>query len=123
MPEKKGTRDALRSKLLGGRKRATKLMEIKPGVEIEIRQPSVGARSKIMKAAGMSAGTQDVTDLGALQIAAVVNCCFVPGTNERLFDVSDSGALEELPTADWFDAVSAAALDLMNAEPEAAGKP
>ncbi len=123
MSEETGKRDALRSKLLGGRKRARKLFQIEGGIEIEIRQPSIGARSKIMQAAGMSAGSQEVTDLGALQIAAVVQCCFVPGTNERLFDLSDSEALEELPTADWFDDVSSAALDLMNAEPEAVGKP
>ena len=123
MTEEKSNRDAIRSKLLGGRKRASKIIEIDECLEVEVRQPTVGARSRIMKAAGMSAGSQDVSDLGALQIAAVVQCCFVPGTNERLFDATDSGALEELPTADWFDDVSSAALDLMNAEPEAAGKP
>ena len=75
-----------------------------------------------MSAAGVSASSQDLNDLAAIQIAAVVHCSFVPGTNERIFDAADRGVLEELPTNQWFDEVSGVALELMNSEPEKAGK-
>jgi len=122
MSEEKSKRDALRSALLGKPKRISKIIEIAEGVEIEIRQPTVGSRSRIMNAAGVSASSQDLNDLAAIQIAAVVNCSFVPGTSERIFDAADRGVLEELPTNQWFDEVAGVALDLMNSEPEKAGK-
>lgn len=122
MSEEKSKRDALRSALLGKPKRISKIIEIAEGVEIEIRQPTVGSRSRIMSAAGVSASSQDLNDLAAIQIAAVVHCSFVPGTNERIFDAADRGVLEELPTNQWFDEVSGVALELMNSEPEKAGK-
>jgi hypothetical protein len=122
MSEEKSKRDALRSALLGKSKRISKTIEIAEGVEIEIRQPTVGARSRIMSAAGVSGASQDLNDLAAIQIAAVVHCSFVPGTNERIFDAADRGVLEELPTNQWFDEVSGVALELMNSEPEKAGK-
>jgi hypothetical protein len=122
MSEEKSKRDALRSALLGKSKRISKTIEIAEGVEIEIRQPTVGARSRIMIAAGVSGASQDLNDLAAIQIAAVVHCSFVPGTNERIFDAADRGVLEELPTNQWFDEVSGVALELMNSEPEKAGK-
>ena len=117
------TKAELRTALLSAKKRVSRLIELGDGFAVEVRQPTVGARSRIMRAAGVSAGSQDVSDLGALQVAAVVQCCYVPETNERIFEGADQDALMELPTNDWFDAVSAAALELMNVEPEAAGKP
>lgn len=123
MSNETSARDALRASLLGKKTRASRLMDLGDGVEVEIRQPTVGARSRIMQAAGVSAGSQEISDLAALQISAVVHCCFVPGGSERIFDAADSDVLRELPTNEWFDDVSAAALDLMNAEPEKTGKP
>ena len=116
------TKADLRSALLAGKKRVSRLVEISDGISIEVRQPTVGARSRIMAAAGVSAGSTDVTDLGALQAAAVVQCCFVPGGNDRIFEGADKAALLELPTNEWFDEVSGVALELMNTEPEKAGK-
>jgi hypothetical protein len=122
MSKETSARDALRASLLGKKKRASRMMDLGDGITVEIRQPTVGARSRIMQAAGVTAGSQEISDLAALQISAVVHCCFVPETSERIFEAADSDVLRELPTNEWFDDVSAAALDLMNAEPEKAGK-
>jgi hypothetical protein len=98
-------------------------LTIDDGIEIEVRQPTIKIRSRIMAQAGISAEKGAMTDLAAIQIAAVVFCAFVPGTNERIFDAADRQALEEMPTNDWFDEVQSAAMSFMNNEPEAAGKP
>ena len=123
MTEEQSKRDALRSALLGGRKRDSKIVTIDDGIEIEVRQPTIKIRSRIMAQAGVSGENGAVTDIAAIQIAAVVFCAFVPGTNDRIFDAADRQALEEMPTNDCFDEVQSAAMSFMNNEPEAAGKP
>jgi hypothetical protein len=124
--EKNGTinRDETRAGLLNGYLRKSQLFSTDDGITLEIKQPTVGQRSRMLKAGGITGGsTNESADLGAMQIAAVIECCYLPGSSKRLFEWTDQAVLESLPTTSWFDEVATIAMNLMNAEPEAAGKP
>ena len=116
------TRDSIRSKLLASKPRKTKIYTTEDGIDIEIRQPTVGQRGRMLKAAGISASQTDIKDIVAMQVAAIVECTYVPG-GERLFDWNDEEVLAGLPTNSWFDEVANMAMETMNVEGPAAGKP
>tara|TARA_R110002012_G_scaffold310912_1_gene519585 strand:- start:46 stop:489 length:444 start_codon:yes stop_codon:yes gene_type:complete len=124
--EKNGevTRDSTRTSLLNGYIRKSEIFTTDDGVSIEIKQPTVGQRSRMLKAGGITGATSSETaDLGKMQIAAVIECCYLPGTGKKLFEWTDLEVLEALPTTSWFDQVASVAMNLMNVEPEEAGKP
>ena len=118
------TRDSIRSALFGAHTpQATRIVTIGDGVDVEVREPTVGIRNRILKAAGFTAANQDVEDIGGMQLAAVVECTYLPGGSERIFDWEDRDTIQNLPTSSWFDTLAAAALEIMNSEPAKAGKP
>lgn len=116
------TRDDIRAKLLRSRTRNSKTYVTEDGIEIEIRQPTVGQRGRMLKAAGVGTGGTDIQDITAMQVAAVVECAYVPG-GENLFSWEDEEVLRELPTSSWFDEVATIAMEVMNVEAPEAGKP
>lgn len=112
-----------RTSLLNGYIRKTKLFTTEEGISIEVRQPTVGQRARMLKAGGITGQHGENHDLGAMQIAAVIECCYHPGSGKRLFEWTDQDVLEGLPTTSWFDDVATLAMNMMNQEPEEAGKP
>lgn len=137
-------RDQIRAKTVGQSVHfATKMVEHE-GMEIEVRQPTVAARSAIMKksrdsdavarqaqTAARKAQTdgdqvdevdaQDVLstiDYGKMQVWAAIQCAYVPGTDERLYSEEDFKALINQPTGSFVDKISTAAMNLMNVQPE-----
>jgi len=126
-------RNKIRSNTLGKTSKfASKLMMI-GDVEVEIRQPSVGTRSILMKksrdtksseinADVSAADVLDSIDYGKMQVLSVIYCTFVPNTDERVFDEQDYKALINQPAGGFVDDISAIAMELMNAEPEAEAK-
>lgn len=91
-------------------------------VTYEIRQPSIDARSAILTGAG-AFNKSKPTDTLKLQIHALVACAFVPGTDEKIFDVADFDSLKAQPTGSWADELSSVALGFLNVQQsEAAGK-
>lgn len=115
--------DDARTALLNGFVRKNKLFTTEDGITLEIRQPTVGQRSRMLKAGGLNASNANVSDIGAMQIAAVIECCYHPGSGKRLFQWTDEEVIQNLPTSSWFDEVAGLAMDLMNSEPAEAGKP
>ncbi len=84
-------KDILRSKILG-QKPLTDVVELEDGVQIEVRQSSVGQILDAMK-------TEDnkIRLLGIL-----VDCCYVPGTDEKVFDAADVDALAQMPSGSYW---------------------
>lgn len=117
------TLDETRTALLSGYVRKTKLLTTETGVSIELREPTVAQRGRMLSAGGVSAANADITDIAAMQISAVIECSYHPGSGKRLFNNIDEEAIAALPTASWFDDVANAAMALMSEEPDAAGKP
>lgn len=111
-----------RTALLNGYVRKNKLFTTEDGISIEIKQPTVGQRNKMLAAGGLSGKSGDVSDLGAMQVAAVIECCYHPGTGKRLFEWTDEDVITALPTSSWFDKVAGIAMELMSDEPAEAAK-
>ena len=57
-----------------------------------------------------------------MQIAAIIECCYHPGTGKKLFEWTDEEVISNLPTSSWFDDVATEAMNLMSVEPEEAAK-
>ncbi len=89
-------------------------------IDVEVRQPSVEQRSSIMKAAGVRADGEVLLD--QLQVAAVVNCTYFPGTEDRVFTGHDRDTLLGMPAGGWFDALAQAAIEMVNPDTEAIKK-
>jgi hypothetical protein len=96
-------RDVLRSKILG-QKSLSDIVELDDGVQIEIRQASVGQILDAMK-------TED--NKGRL-LGILIDCCYVPGTDERVFDEADVESLASMPSGGYWqklmDAINKQAL-------------
>ena len=114
------TIEETRTALLNGYVRKNKLYTTEDGVSIEIKQPTVGQRGRMLAAGGLSGKTSDVNDIGGMQVAAVIECCYHPGSGKRLFDWTDEDLIRELPTTSWFDEVANIAMGMMSDEPQEA---
>lgn len=110
-----------RQALLNGYVRKTQMYTTDDGVSIEIRQPTVAQRARVMKAGADANG--NIENIADMQIAAVTEVCYHPGTGKRIFEATDHEVLSLLPTAIWFDKVAEIAMKLLNNEPAKAGKP
>lgn len=115
-------RNKLRSATLGNvrafRSQVVKVSNSVDGVveelDVEVREPSVALRARILKEAGVQGGDATRIDLAKLQVEAVLLCSFVPGTAERVFDDVDRDALLALPPGGFLDTISAVAMRFLN---------
>ncbi len=96
-------------------------VDLGDGLVVELRQPTVGGRSAILKAAGV-VKDGEVPDLGKMQAEAVLQCSFVPGTGERAFERADVEAMLQLPAGGAFDKLADPAVKLLNVDTTALGK-
>lgn len=83
------SRDSIRAKLLGSA-RKIKIVQVND-VEIEVRQPCVG---DMMSLTADEGGKRD------MMIRSIVENCYVPGTNEKVFDDTDMDGLRSMPFGD-----------------------
>lgn len=105
-------RDKLRSKTVGKAKNFRSKIETIDGDEYEVRQLSVKDRMTVYN----KATKNGVLDPLQFQIWAVISTCFVPGTNEKLFDDTDYESLINQPTGGFLDQLSEAAVLMLNPE-------
>lgn len=92
------------------------------GQDVEIRQPNIKQRSEILRLAKAQSGDKDRVDLASLSIESIIRCCYVPGTNEKVFGDADRDTLAEMPSGSFVDDLASAALGLMNVDKEEAEK-
>ena len=118
----KTSREDTRTALLNGFIRKNEVFTTEDGILIEVQQPTVGQRGRMLKRGGLD-GTGAIDDFAGMQIAAVIECCYHPGSGKKIFEWTDEEVIENLPTSSWFDEVAGIAMDLMNAKPADAGKP
>ena len=116
------TLDDTRTALLNGYIRKTRIITTENGVDLEIREPTVAQRSRMLKAGGVSASSQDISDIGGMQTAAIIECCYHPGSGKPVFSWTDQATIDALPTHSWFDEVATACMEMMGGEPDT-GKP
>lgn len=124
------TRDLLRSALLGTTPKFRTLTITEGELTFEVRQPSIAKRARIFKLAGAQTivrgerkgktSTADSTtiDIGRLQIQGILECVYLPGTEENVFGVADIEALQNLPPGGLFDRLADAVTELMEVDGE-----
>lgn len=92
-------RDVLRAKILGDKPKSS-IVTLDDGVQIEVRQTTVGS---MLDAIG-------IEDTKARMAQMLVISCFVPGTNDPLFEVTDLELIMGLPSGGYYQKL----IDAMN---------
>ncbi len=104
------TRNELRDALLGSvPKPESKVIEMF-GVDIELRQPSLGA---IMKA-------RETGDQATRAVEMIIEYAFVPGTDDHVFDAADSDVIKNWPFGKDLARLNDAVAELTGVDIEAA---
>lgn len=99
------SRDELRAAIFAAENKKPKSMEITLfGQKVEIRQPTVGEVTKMMDAAGKPNQSAIVSIL--------TTYCYVPGTNEKVFDPADRESLLDMPSGQWLTDLNASIEEL-----------
>lgn len=93
------------------------------GEEFMVRQPSVAQRGAILERARVRAANDKEVEMNTaeLNVWAVICCTYTP-EGEPVFTERDAQMLRDAPAGGIVDALSAAALKLMNAEAESDAK-
>lgn len=125
MPEEENVtsinkRDRLRSMTVGAKKDfRTKLVEV-DGEEFEIRQPSIKERSAIIQRAqvGLDDDNKPKVDPGIMQVESILRLCYVPGTNELVYESGDRENLMGQPTGGFVDELGQACMKMLNIKKE-----
>jgi len=99
MADKENTgvsRDAIRTRILSGKNkhRKTKIIDFM-GEEVEVRQPTVKQVQELAKEARKE-------DSDAV-LLSIIEYCYVPGTDVKVFEDADKDELLGLPVGDWLN--------------------
>lgn len=106
MSETNGSaRNRLRSTIFSGKSkhRKSKIIDFM-GEKVEVRQPTIRQITEMAKAA-----KQD--DVNAI-LLSIIEHCYVPGTEEQLFEKGDQEGLLDLPAGDWLNNLNKAIEEL-----------
>lgn len=114
------SRDKLRKLALQSRPMDSRLIKYEDG-EFEVRQPSLGLKGDITKQCGIKPGADEV-DFNEWQFALLMNCIFVPGTNEKVFELGDKAAFLNQPSTGLYGELLKACNELFIDAPETAAK-
>lgn len=83
-------RDLLRTATLGSKRPSVQLVEIN-GQTFEVREPTI-KQQKYISDASTDRKTREQDNYKAV-VLGVIECTFVPGTDEKVFDAKDMGSL------------------------------
>lgn len=84
------SRDAIRAALFNQKPRTIEVTAA--GVKLEMRQPSINEMLSLL----------DIEDKKAQIVFFLIQYCYVPGTNEKVFEPSDQESLLAMPSnATW----------------------
>lgn len=89
-------------------------------LEVEVRAPSVRARGTILRKAGMLAAEktggapEKQLLIEHMQVEAVLQLSYVPGTNQRVYEEADREQLLEQPAGGFVDQLAEVALPMLN---------
>lgn len=114
-------RDALREVTIGSNKNFKKEIVEVNGKELEVRQPSVADRDKLIERC-KPAGSDDISWTDFMIWNVILNT-YVPGTNERVFEDGDYESLRNQPTNSFLDEIANVANRLAGAENDSVKKP
>lgn len=85
------------------------------GQEVEIRQPTLAQITKLGKA---SAANDKIPPIVRIMIEYI----YVPGTEDKIFDIADAEQLATMPSGKWLSDLNKAIEELTGVDVEAAEK-
>lgn len=119
MSKEMSPRDKIRAKTIGLPKTFAREKVTWNGVEVEVKQPSMGERNELKE---FLEGDGDDINLNNFMIICAIRFTMVPGTDERVFEDSDYKEILEHPTGSFIDTFGPVALRLLNVSVEDAEK-
>lgn len=116
-------RDKIRAATVGEKKNFIKKIVEYNGIEIEIRQPSIGGRADIMRKCKTTfkdreGNEKETFDMWEFLTMAVIYCSYVPGTEEKIFDDHDYESILASPTGSFIDEFSTELIAILNVDEE-----
>ncbi len=106
------TRDELRKALLGTAPKPKSMLIELFGVEVELRQPNLGA---ILK-------TRDATDDVSRAIDMIIEYAYVPGTDDHVFEDTDVAVIKKWPFGEDLARLNGAIADLTGVDIDTAAE-
>jgi hypothetical protein len=111
MSKPENLRDKLRAKTVGSKKTfRSKIVEF-DGVDFEIREPTVADAHEILRK-GYPDGKIEkgvLPNTGELHVWALILCTYVPGTEEKVYEVGDLESLKAAPASSFVTTLGSAA--------------
>lgn len=117
-PELAPDRNAIRAKIFGA-KATNKVIDFF-GAKVEVRQPAVG---DILESTDVNDDVNEaVGEKTPTMLRAIIRGCYVPGTNDRVFDDADVEGLKTLPFGKELTLLTNTIQELMGVDLEAGKK-
>ena len=110
-------RNQIRAATVGSKKVFNTELVMANGMQIECRQMSVKDRANLVADTEVE-GQSDRVDTETWQIFNIIRNCFVPGTNDQIFEETDYEVLASQPCRNWVDTLSQALMRLNNIDVE-----
>ncbi len=109
------SRDSMRSKIFSGanKHRKSKIIDFM-GEDVEVRQPTVKQVQELAKEARKE-------DSDAV-LLSIMEYCYVPGTEDKVFDAADKDQLLGLPVGEWLNNLNQAIEEMTGVDVRAAEK-
>lgn len=108
-------RDGIRSAIFASKnKGATRTFDFF-GQAVEIRQPTLAQITRLSRVAAEDTKIPQV-------VRVLIEYCYVPETNEKVFDIGDAEQLASLPSGKWLANFNKAFEELSGIDVEAAEK-
>lgn len=99
------------------------------GRKVEVRQPTLGERSRIIRDSQIMKGSADKdgdvevrTDSAEMQVLAIICCSYLPDSNTKIFSMADREELKSHFAGGGIDALAKAAIKLFNVKEGDAAK-
>ena len=94
MSKKTYDRNDMRSRFFSeeNKRRKSQIVDLL-GVDVELRQPTIGQITQIAK---KNEGSTD-----SALVAILIEYCYVPGTEDKFFEEGDKEGLLSMPSGDW----------------------
>jgi hypothetical protein len=118
-------RDKIRGLTVGRKKQFKReTVDLGDGVIVEVKQPSVKERSKLVQEAHeqgkLIAGKEQGFDPAVFQVLCIIQLTYEPGTDTRVYERADFDSMMENPTESegWLDKIGEVAMKMVNVKKE-----
>ena len=111
-------RDKIRAKTVGAAKIFKSKIVYYEGIEVEVKEPSVDGWGEILQ----HAHKDGEISIKEFLIWSVICCSYVPGTDERVFEVEDYDSLNGHPKSGFIGEFSDIANEMMAVDEKVAEK-